>query len=512
MINNLKKSGNISKKVDIAIIGAGTVGIIISSLLKKNGFSTITLESGGWTQKNKTNLLNKVICKKSLYSSASRFRCLGGTSTVWGGAMLPFVSKDMFNEKWPVKYEEIIKYKKDIENIFSLSKSDYEDRNLFYNDLNFSARLCKYPDFKNRNIFNIFIDELKSTKGPEIFINATVTQFLVQKKKLKQITAYSNNGNKLSVEAKEFIITAGAIESTRLALELNRQNNYCISKNSPFLGKNFSDHLSIPIATIHPKNIEKINKIFAHRFDTKSKLRIELKENSKIRNKVPPFFFHITPFVNEKKSAHFILRKILSFKQNKNSLSFKDLINFVKFLPWIFKAFWWFIYYRRLLFDKNSKLKIHLVIEQTSSLSNKISLNKIKKDIFNMPLAEIHWQINKIDIANFIKSINYINTLWNSSFLSELGDFIKIKKKEIIKKIKKHGGIYHPAGSTKMSYSPKNGVVNKNLQIFSVKNTRIISTSVFPTTGGTHPTMTLLMLAIRCSNQLIKKNSKHYAN
>ena len=67
MINDLNKSGSVYRDSDIAIIGAGTVGIILSSLLVKKGFSIITLESGSEYQETETHQLNQVVNKKSIY-------------------------------------------------------------------------------------------------------------------------------------------------------------------------------------------------------------------------------------------------------------------------------------------------------------------------------------------------------------------------------------------------------------------------------------------------------------
>ena len=134
MINDLNKSGSVYRDSDIAIIGAGTVGIILSSLLVKKGFSIITLESGSEYQETETHQLNQVVNKKSIYHSAQkgRFRCLGGTSTRWGGAILPFSSKDMKLGGWPILNKEIKRYQKKVEDLFGVSPGNYDDPDIFF--------------------------------------------------------------------------------------------------------------------------------------------------------------------------------------------------------------------------------------------------------------------------------------------------------------------------------------------------------------------------------------------
>ena len=111
MIKDLNGSGKINLSSDIVVVGGGTVGLLISSILAKKGFAVLTLESGDLKQEMETHPLNKVIYKKSIYNSSNigRFRCLGGTSTRWGAAMLPLSSRDIIDGKWPISPEEILK-------------------------------------------------------------------------------------------------------------------------------------------------------------------------------------------------------------------------------------------------------------------------------------------------------------------------------------------------------------------------------------------------------------------
>ena len=56
-------------------------------------------------------------------------------------------------------------------------------------------------------------------------------------------------------------------------LLLDKQNEYCVSKLSPSLGKYFCDHISIPVSDIIPKNISKLNKIFGYHFERNKNMK-----------------------------------------------------------------------------------------------------------------------------------------------------------------------------------------------------------------------------------------------
>ena len=57
-------------------------------------------------------------------------------------------------------------------------------------------------------------------------------------------------------------------------------------------------------------------------------------------------------------------------------------------------------------------------------------------------------------------------------------------------------------GGMRMSTSDSTGVVDTNLRLHGLANTYICSSAVFPCSGFSNPTHTLLALAIRLSDHL----------
>jgi choline dehydrogenase-like flavoprotein len=63
----------------------------------------------------------------------------------------------------------------------------------------------------------------------------------------------------------------------------------------------------------------------------------------------------------------------------------------------------------------------------------------------------------------------------------------------------------HHLGTTRMSDSPVNGVVDRNCKVFGMSNLYVAGSSVFPTGGHANPTLTLIALTLRLADHL-KKN------
>jgi choline dehydrogenase-like flavoprotein len=65
-------------------------------------------------------------------------------------------------------------------------------------------------------------------------------------------------------------------------------------------------------------------------------------------------------------------------------------------------------------------------------------------------------------------------------------------------------GGYHHMGTTRMSESPREGVVDANCTVHGYHNLHIAGSSVFPTGGWANPTLTLLALTHRLADHLAK--------
>jgi choline dehydrogenase-like flavoprotein len=68
---------------------------------------------------------------------------------------------------------------------------------------------------------------------------------------------------------------------------------------------------------------------------------------------------------------------------------------------------------------------------------------------------------------------------------------------------------YHHMGATRMSSSSRTGVVDPDLRLFGIRNGYVCSTSVFPTSGFSNPTHTLIALAARLAEHLAADMSRH---
>ena len=62
--------------------------------------------------------------------------------------------------------------------------------------------------------------------------------------------------------------------------------------------------------------------------------------------------------------------------------------------------------------------------------------------------------------------------------------------------------IYHPTGTTRMGAQAADSVVDTQLRFNGLAGLWAVATSVFPTVGGTSPSLGLLQLALRATDDI----------
>lgn len=502
MIHTLGVDQKLEMSADVLVIGAGTVGLIAATRLAQAGMTVVCLESGGQVQDDEEHPLNAVVHRRRRYNGAAhgRFRCLGGTSTRWGGALIPFQPCDLASAGWPIPYAEIERHIPEAERLFHLGAGPYSFPDLGnFPKGSFLPRMAKWPPFAKRNVANLTAQSVRGNPGLDIWLNATVTDFSVEEGRLNRIAARSTDGGSIAVTAGEVLFCAGAIETTRLLLLLDQQNDGQIFAQDDVLGRYFSDHLSVMVAEVKPKKRNDLNMLTGFRFErsgTMRNLRFELAHDTALRQKAPPCFAHIA-FKTEESGGFSALRDVMRHLQNRKAPSVGLLFQLARAGPWLARAVWWRYVHQRLLYPGDACIQLHMVVEQTPSPANRITLSDEWRDDLGQPQAEIDWDIEAEDVTALDKVTTAFAQAWAASDLEKLATLQCLDSKTLAQDLRNSGGIFHPVGPTRMGKTSQDGVVDADLRPFRLANVTVLATSVLPASGGANPTMMLILLALR---------------
>jgi choline dehydrogenase-like flavoprotein len=509
MNSNLYETTQAPRSFDVVVIGGGTVGLPFSHWVSQNRRLQIAcLESGRENDFPEIHPLNLAEHSESTYLGAAegRFRCLGGTSTRWGGALIPYQAADLEHSDWPMRPEELNKYIAPVESLFSLEGGPYEDPAFPY-DLggHYIQRLAKWPAFQNRNVYKLLRSRLRESTNLVVQSDATVTQIsLTHPTKGARVTFKTADGLVSSLNTKSVVIAAGAIETTRLALLLHKENARFAKCPSPALGRFFSDHISLGVAAIRPKNRRQLNRLLGWRFGQRGRmrnLRFELAPNSTRRRGTPPHFVHISP-KSKTEGAFEALRDFYRALQKGDNSNIVNAMALARHFPWICRAAYWRFAEKRLLFPKDAELVVHVVMEQVPRETNRITLSEHQTDSHGVPTPKITWSVHEEDLSNIHEASLLFQSDWNNSAVCQLGDVVTFPNDALKESQDGTIGVFHPTGSTRISNSQSQGVVDRDLKMFSHPQVYLLSTATIPSGGGSNPTMLLLMLASRLADHL----------
>lgn len=497
---------------DWLVIGAGIAGLIAADRLARMGQRVTVVESGGERQDDESHPLNEVVMLGRDYLGArdGRFRCLGGTSTRWGGALIPFQAADLDPALWPLGMEDLAPFVPEVEALFGLPPSPYDLPDLLRmadgSPPDYLARLGKWPAFGKRNVAALLHSRIASDANIAVWLDAHVTGFLpAEGSRIGGVVIADAAGNAHHLRAANIAICAGAIESTRLALLLDRACDARLLSPHGIAGRYFHDHLSSRTARIEPDDLTALNRIAGFRFEGAGmrNLRFELAGQSPLRETLPAQFNHIQ-FAGDEQDGFAALRELLRAVQRRSVPALSTLTALARNAPWLTRAVWWRFAERRVLAPPDCRIDLFTVTEQVPSADSRITLSDQHSDRFGTPLAAIDWRISEQDRTALLASARGFAAAWPQSSLGPLGRIAPLPDAEILAELDNSGGIYHPCGSTRMGRSAADGVVDHRCRLFGLDNVSLFSTSVLPSSGGANPTMMMILLMLRALANLPK--------
>jgi hypothetical protein len=147
------------------------------------------------------------------------------------------------------------------------------------------------------------------------------------------------------------------------------------------------------------------------------------------------------------------------------------------------------------------RLWLFIDVEQAPNPDSRICLAD-DVDRYGMPKAVVDWRLTGQEQETLRTFGRLLAAAWPQAGLGNLAltaaepDF---GARDVLGAAR---DIYHHMGATRMSDSPRDGVVDRNLRSHSVGNLYIASSAVFPTGGIANPTFTILALTLRLADRL----------
>lgn len=535
-------------QTDLCIVGAGVAGITLAREFIGSSVQVLLVESGDTRPSPETQELAKGDVTGASYFDLdeSCWRSVGGSTWGWCidlpdgtvGARLRALDAIDFEERpeipysgWPLTLSDLESYYERAHAVFEIGPykngekygSSSDPPVILEQEQNIETTLFRFADA--RLFTHKYPRALRQASNITILTNATVLELETNRSADHVHAARSQTltGSSIRIEGSQFVVAAGGIQTPRLLLLSNRYQPEGLGNQHDLVGRFFMEHLhnnawSPDAGLLIPSGT-----------DPSEKLRLY---HSIQDGDSSPFLGYLTLKADLLKTeglanycCHFKPDSDLDYELNPYQFT-KGYTSFRRFARAAFgradlptrpvQRLWSAIkgmsdvgqvavdkLAGRTTGDNNSQgntdprsFALFQMAEQTPNPESRVTLGS-ERDAFGQPRVQLNWQLQSRDFRNIRRAQELVGAAIEDS---GVGRFLLPSLDEIRETVS--GGGHHHMGTTRMSDTPENGVVDSDCKVHGVDNLHIAGSSVFPTSGCANPTLTIVALAIRLSDHL----------
>ena len=507
---------------DVCIIGAGAAGITVAREFLGTHFTVLVLESGGLDNEAVIQKLNEseVVGLPHAGVEKGRVRAFGGSTIAWGGQNLRLGAFDFQkrswvpNSGWPITLQDIEPYYDRAERVLQLGP------NIRYQDL--CARAGVEPlAFDSDKLYlgcslwspspnfgTTYRKELREARNISVILHANVTEIVTNQAAttVDRIEVRTLSGKKGTARARFYIICCGGIESARLLLASDRVEQQGVGNKRDLVGRYFQDHVHIwynDIVTTNRKRLQNSCESFFIRGRKYAPLialseRIQAEKQLVRIHGTVIFWMEADSSVAAAKTLFRAVRgKTLPPLGELRHLLGNSLADPGELLGIAYR------YYvqKRAGTPKRGRVYLAALCEMAPDPNSRITLSEIR-DQLGTRRARIDWRVGELERRT---ASEYIRTIANELERLGVGTY-DLKQAALLDDerawVKMATDNNHHMGTTRMHESDKLGVVDSNCQVHGIDNLYIGSSAVFPSSGSSYPTLTILALCIRVADRL----------
>lgn len=524
----------------IAIVGAGPAGITLAHELMGSGLRVVLLEAGGTTPDTRRldGFAGEVLDPArhpplTLY----RVRGLGGGSTLWGGRCVPFDPIDLENRPhipwsgWPISYDELRRwYRRALAYCeagpFRFRAAEAlrpgappmvpglgEDSEVAGDAL---ERFSPPTDFGRR-----YRAALARSRDVTLVLDARCTglELSEDRQAVTALRLASEAGGTFTVNARQVVLAAGALETSRLMLAAGAGNDH--------VGRFYMCHLEGKAAVARFRPGSRV--VFQYERDRDGvyvrrhfSLPPEVQRRRQLTNVILRFE---PPLIADPAHGNAVLsamwlsrtflkpeyeRKLASFgyrgteSGGRRTLIARHLMNVGVGAPALarFGVEWTLRHVlatRKLPYvavkGRGGAFTLDYNAEQIPNPDSRVTLSD-QRDELGLPRLVVDWRASPQDVDSVLAAHRLLAERLEQGGAGRL----EVDEDAIRHGYNAVGG--HHMGTTRMADSPERGVVDAHCRVFGMDNLFIAGASVLPTSSHANPTLTLVALAARLAGHL----------
>lgn len=513
-------------KTTICIAGAGVAGLVLATSLAKRGINVHLLEGGGRKGEDRSQNIYEaeMAGAKHAGTKVGRFRVFGGSSTRWGGQILPFTD-DIFSPdpglpspSWPLTADVLAPYYPQIENILGANSLPFDTQvfkafgmtipEVFESNPDIGLRFSKWVPFSHRNLAQTLGASAITSGKITVFLHANLIEYLLSPdgSMIEAFLVRNYRGQDFRFTAEHYVSCTGTIETSRLLLASRSICSDGVGNSHDQVGRGLHDHVSAAVAELKHSARDKMLSWFGPFFNTGTAHTARLEATPALRKRLNLLAVMAQLTIEEPEdSGIFLARQILRSIQRDELRS--TLIEKYRQLPAASVDLLRLAYNakvrRRRSISSKAAVLLRIISEQRPQSHNRITLADRSFDSLGVPKAVVDWRVSTEEIRSMRHYAQWLRGELDRLEPNMLDWYPDVMQEgtECFPEIRDTN---HPMGGTIMGRNMSSSVVDTNLRLHGITNFYIASCSTFPAGGSSNPTFTLMALTLRLAEHLRK--------
>lgn len=543
---------------ELVVVGAGPAGIVTALEAAGAGIDVVLLESGATTFDQRAQALADVaeldVRRHAPMSMATR-RELGGTSVIWGGRCLPFDPLDFDDREaingtgWPVGYAAVEPYFHRACDWLICGRAVFDARRIPH-----LARASLVPGLPDGDVRTTTLERwslptdfgreygprLERSPRVRVLTRTTCTEIVCRDgaPAVAHLRARTLGGKRVTVCGKRYVLACGGLETTRLLLASRGPGDRAIGNHSGHLGRWYMAHMEGSIARVR-FTTDPRRTLYGYERDVDGvyvRRRLSFRREFALGRGLPNIVGWLAnaelPDPSHRSGvlslAYLLLasplgRAVAPDAQRQSltgvavpgapyghgergpvgahvrniildagaTAQFIAEFGYRRFVPR--RRAPGFFAYRR---DNAYPLQYHG--EHLPSRESRVTLSD-ERDALGMPRLRIDLRFSDADVEGVVRA----HQAWDEHLRAHRRGRLQYTTQDVRAAVwERVGGGFHQSGTTRMSHSPDDGVLDPELAVHGFRDLFVASSSAFVTSSQANSTYMIVALALRLADNL----------
>ncbi len=498
---------------DVAIVGAGAVGIALAVMLARRGVQVTLIEGGpakppvGYRAANAAGSTGR----PHLGLSEGRMKALGGTTRLWGGQLMAFSANDLAPDTypgkpgWPIPQAELAAATDRALDLLGIPTALKDPAAVYRSatggspdmgeDLAIAiAAWLPQPDFAR-----LFAADLQHNPNLTVLTDTKLSHVQFPEPGRPGLLVLAGDELHRAIKPRQIVLANGTFELVGTLLRTAQQAPQCGFADNPHIGRWFIDHLHGIAGTIRDLDHDRLRDLTdpVLRGGRKFTVKLKLSDALQIKARIP----NVAAMVLGPLGLRELLGQLTGLARRSGTAEAGP--GLLRSLAMLTPLIWRYVVKRRGPGLVGNRAYLGIEVEQAQC-----PLSQITLDPADPERLVLHWTL---DGAAEMHAIRVFCEAARDQFaLTKLGT-IEIDPRILAEDpafLDDCHDAYHQMGGARMAGSAGDGVVDSNLKVFGTDNLYALGAATFPSGSFANPTLTALALAVRLADHLVEDLAK----